>query len=59
MMHYLDMGGFAAFIWPSYALSVLAITTLTVWVLRADRRAHDMLKRIEQGENRNRQAVSL
>jgi heme exporter protein CcmD len=47
MANYFAMGGYAAFIWPSYALSVLTLAGLAVWSLRANWRAHDMLRRIE------------
>lgn len=45
MTDYLAMGGFAAFVWPSYGLSIFALAALTVWTLRADRRAKDSLGR--------------
>ena len=47
MTHYLAMGGYAAFVWPAYALSVIVLAGLAVWTLQASRRACDMLRRME------------
>jgi heme exporter protein D len=51
MTHYLAMGGYAAFVWPAYAiaLAVLGGVTVQSWRrYRASRRALDEL----QGEGR-------
>jgi heme exporter protein D len=37
MLH-LDMGKYAAFVWPAWGLSVLVLGALTIWTLRAARR---------------------
>jgi heme exporter protein D len=52
MAHYLAMGGYAAFVWPAYALSVIVLAGLAAWTLWANRRARDMLRRLEaQGKD--------
>jgi len=37
MSAFLDMGGYAAFVWPSFAVWALVMAGLTIWCL-ADRR---------------------
>ena len=39
MSGYLAMGGYAAFVWPAYAISVGALATMVVATLRAYARA--------------------
>jgi heme exporter protein D len=52
MADYLAMGGYAAFVWPAYSLSVIVLAGLVVWTLWANRRARDMLRRMEtQGKD--------
>ena len=52
MADYLAMGGYAAFVWPSYALSVIVLAGLAAWTLWTNRRARDMLCRMEtQGKD--------
>ena len=52
MDQFLAMGGYAAFVWPSYVLSVTVLAGLAAWSLWASRRTCDMLRRIEaQGED--------
>jgi heme exporter protein D len=39
MREFLDMGGYAAFVWPAYAVTLLVIVLNIVWARRALRRA--------------------
>jgi heme exporter protein D len=50
MMQFLAMGGYAAFVWPSYGLSIIVLAGLTVWSLRAHRQAREALRRVETKE---------
>jgi heme exporter protein D len=48
MSHYLAMGGYAAFVWPAYAIALVVLGGITVqsWCrYRASRRALDRLQR--------------
>jgi heme exporter protein D len=47
MMQFLAMGGYAVFVWPSYALSVIVLAALTAWALREHASARAMLERLE------------
>jgi len=47
MTEFLQMGGYAAFIWPSWGLAVLVLLGVTVSSLRHGRRIQ---KEIEQSE---------
>ena len=47
MNGFLDMGGYAAFVWPAYAISVAAIAAMVVASLRAYSRAKASLAGIE------------
>ncbi len=51
MAHFFAMGGYAAFVWPSYALSVLGVGALIGFTIRDYRRAKRHLAEIE-GEAR-------
>ncbi len=35
MSQFLDMGGYAAFVWPSYAVTLAAIVLNIVWARRS------------------------
>jgi heme exporter protein D len=48
------MGGYAAFVWPAYAVTVLALAGLLASALRALRRAERALATIEGGRARRR-----
>jgi heme exporter protein D len=51
--HWVEMGGYAAFVWPAYAVAVAilgGITGQTWWRYRASQRALDRL----QGGSRQR-----
>jgi heme exporter protein D len=55
IMNYLDMGGYAAWIWPCYGLAALALVTILVTTLRtlkARTREFDALKASRRGDGR-------
>jgi heme exporter protein CcmD len=35
MSHFLEMGGYAVFVWPAYAVTLAAIVLNIVWARRA------------------------
>lgn len=41
LMEYLDMGGYARFVWPSYILVIVAIASNIVMARRALKRARE------------------
>jgi len=43
-----DMGGYGAFIWPAYGISLLALAGATLWTLAAWRRAKARLSALEK-----------
>jgi heme exporter protein CcmD len=47
MDQFLAMGGYAAFIWPSYAMSVIVLALMAALSLSANRQVHVMLRRME------------
>ncbi|WP_262692279.1 heme exporter protein CcmD [Kordiimonas aestuarii] len=51
MAEFLDMGGYAAFVWTAYGLTALALVVLAVSSLRAGKKARD---RVEQLRPRRR-----
>jgi heme exporter protein D len=52
MAQFFAMGGYAAFVWPAYALSVIVLAGLAAWTLWANRRARNLLHRMEtQGKD--------
>ena len=48
MTEFLQMGGYAAFIWPSWGLAVLVLLGVTVSSLRHGRRVQKELEQFEQ-----------
>jgi len=44
----LDMGGYAAFVWPAYAVSILLLGGAAVLTVRAYRRARARLAALEK-----------
>ena len=46
---FLEMGGYAAFVWPAYALTALVMTGITVQTLRRYRRAQRELAELQRG----------
>jgi heme exporter protein CcmD len=45
MKEFLDMGGYAAFVWPSYVLTVGVIALNVFWACRALARAQEAARR--------------
>ncbi|RKQ96625.1 MULTISPECIES: heme exporter protein CcmD [Maricaulis] len=50
MSEFLAMGGYAAFVWPTWAVSALVIGALVVHALLERKAARDALRRIEEDE---------
>ncbi len=50
MAELLDMGKYAAFIWPSYGVSLMVIGGFIVWSLRRRHKARALLRQIEAVE---------
>jgi heme exporter protein D len=44
----LNMGGYAAFVWPAYGVSVLLLGAAAAWTWRAYRRALAQLAALEK-----------
>jgi heme exporter protein D len=55
MAQFFAMGGYAVFVWPAYALSVIVLALMVAWTLRASRREREALRRVETQE-RGKQA---
>ena len=51
--HFLAMGGYAAFVWPAYALGAIVLGGLLAWSLGAYRRAQRELADL-QGQDEAR-----
>lgn len=45
---FLAMGGYAAYVWPAYGLTVLVLGGLLLWCLGAYRRAGRELERLQR-----------
>ncbi len=52
------MGGYAAFVWPAYAVTVLALAALLISALRSLRHAERALAALEGGRTRRRPAAT-
>jgi len=50
MSEFLAMGGYAAFVWPTWVASVLALVGLAVHALLERRAAREALRRLEEDE---------
>lgn len=53
-LNYLDMGGYAAFVWPAYGLSALGLVGVLVMTLRslkARQKEFDELKALRRGDS--------
>jgi heme exporter protein D len=48
LMQYLAMGGYAAFVWPAYAVALVVLGGLAVQSLRAYRRNLRQLETLQQ-----------
>jgi heme exporter protein D len=51
MAHYFSMGGYAAFVWPAYAVSLLGIGGLFWITLKDYARAKERLRKIESDDH--------
>jgi heme exporter protein CcmD len=49
-MSFWEMGGYAAFIWPAYAVSALGLIAAAAWTLLAYGAAKKRLKELESGK---------
>ena len=47
-MNFWAMGGYAAFVWPAYAVSALGIGAAVIWTLKAYGDAKARLKALEE-----------
>ena len=52
MNGFFAMGGYAAFVWPSYAATVAVLLGVVLLTLRQHRLAKDELSRLEREEGR-------
>jgi heme exporter protein CcmD len=48
MSAWTDMGGYGAFVWPAYGVTLLALSVAIAITLRAYRRAKDRLAKLEK-----------
>jgi heme exporter protein D len=48
MSDFWNMGGYAAFIWPAYGVSLLGLAGATIWTVTAWRRAKARLAALEE-----------
>lgn len=48
MSSFWEMGGYAAFVWPAYAVSLIALIALSVLSWRAMKRAERLVERSER-----------
>jgi heme exporter protein D len=46
---FLAMGGYAAYVWPAYGLTVLVLAGLLLWSLGAYRRRQRELEHLQRG----------
>jgi len=53
------MGGYAAFVWPAYAITVAALAVLLVTAVRALRSAERQLAAFEGARTRRRAAAPM
>jgi heme exporter protein D len=51
MSSFWTMGGYAAFIWPAYAVSAIGLLVATVWTLKSWRSAKANLAAIENSQS--------
>ncbi len=49
MAAFWSMGGYAAFVWPCYGISLVALAGLAIWTFAAERRARRQLNAGESG----------
>ncbi len=49
MSAFLDMGGYAAFVWPAYGVAAVVLIGLAVFALRSYRVRRALLEALEKG----------
>ncbi len=49
MSAFLSMGGYAAFVWPAYAVSVLGLAGMVALTVASYRRAKERVRTLEGG----------
>jgi heme exporter protein D len=54
MSDFLSQGGYAAYVWPAYLISALALAALAAWTLMAYRKAKAELARLDDEEGASR-----
>lgn len=47
MENFLAMGGYAAYVWPAYAVSLIGLIGAAIWTVSAERRLRLRLSAIE------------
>jgi len=47
MVQFLAMGGYAAYVWPAYAVSLTVLAAAVAWTLHAERRVRRRLVELE------------
>jgi heme exporter protein D len=52
VIKYLAMGGYAAYVWPAYGLTLLVLGGLLLWSLAGYRRHQRELKRLQRDGER-------
>jgi heme exporter protein D len=57
LLVYVAMGGYAAFVWPAYAVATLVLGGLTWQSLQSYRRRQRELERLQQGRVRRGSAA--
>jgi heme exporter protein D len=55
---FLEMGGYAAFVWPSYLLSLLVLGVVLIASVRARRRSEQLLAALRDRSARVRRHAS-
>ncbi len=53
MSEYLSMGGYAVYVWPSYAVTILVGLVMGLHSLRRYRRMRDLVKKLERERTRS------
>ncbi|MBI1366409.1 MAG: heme exporter protein CcmD [Alphaproteobacteria bacterium] len=48
MEQFFNMGGYAAFVWPAYGLSAIALAGLAAFIWRRGRRLRQRLRQLDQ-----------
>jgi len=57
MSGFFAMGGYAAFIWPTYGLAILTMLGLLIWTMRRHARAAKLVAELEARRPRRRGVV--